>query len=263
MAGLAEILRSKEEDLRALRDGGGYEALIEKKACQARAARPVRDFVAALQGQGPRIIAEVKKASPSKGVIREDFDPVALALEYEAHGAAALSVLTEEKFFLGSLEYLSRVSRGTGLPVLRKDFILDEIQVYEARAAGADAVLLITDILTEERLEGLMDLTGKLGMTALVEVHDREGLEKAKSAGARLIGINNRDLRTFRTDMRTTEKLAPLVPAGAKIVSESGINRPEDIRRLMKSGVTAFLIGEALAREKNAGEKLRELLAVS
>ncbi len=261
MSALDDILRAKEEELRSVREGSNYTALLEQQAARALAASPPRDFLGAISGHGPRIIAEVKKASPSKGVIRPDFDPVGLAAEYEKNGAAAVSVLTEEKFFLGKLEYLSLIRERTALPLLRKDFILDELHVYEARAAGADAVLLITDILGPGRLEDLMSLVDELYMTPLVEVHDGEGLERAMSAGARLIGINNRDLKTFRTDISTTEKLAPLVPEGTTIVSESGINTPEDIKRLMKCGVNAFLVGEALAREKNAGKKLRELLS--
>ncbi len=261
MSALDDILRAKEEELRSKREGSNYTALLEQQAARALAASPPRDFLGALGGRGPRIIAEVKKASPSKGVIRPDFDPVDLAAEYEKNGAAALSVLTEEKFFLGKLEYLSLIRERSALPLLRKDFILDELQVYEARAAGADAVLLITDILGPGRLEDLISLVDELYMTPLVEVHDEAGLERAVSAGARLIGINNRDLKTFRTDISTTERLAPLVPEGTSIVSESGINTPEDIKRLMKCGVKAFLVGEALAREKNAGKKLRELLS--
>jgi len=257
---LQEILRIKKEELRALREGGRYAELLEKKAAEARGAPPPRDFLGAVSAEGLRIIAEVKKASPSKGVIREDFDAVALAREYEQNRAAAISVLTEEAFFLGKLEYLALIKAEVNLPVLRKDFILDEYQVFESRAAGADAVLLITNILGEKRLKTLISLTEDLSMTPLVEVHDRAELHMALRAGAGLMGINNRDLRTFRTYISNTEKLAPLVPEGTVVVSESGINTPGDIKRLMKTGVHAFLVGEALTREKDAGAKLRELM---
>jgi len=259
---LKAILKIKEEELRRLRQGGGYVALLEGMVAKALATAPPRDFLGALSGVGPKIIAEVKKASPSKGLIREDFDAVELAHAYEKNGASAISVLTEEDFFLGKLEYIKVVKEAVRLPVLRKDFILDEYQVYESRAAGADAVLLICAILSQNRLTELVDLTEDLSMTPLVEVHERGELDMAIKAGARLIGINNRDLTTFKTDLENTRVMAPLVPHGHVIVSESGINTADDIRGLMGLGVNVFLVGEALAREKDAGAKLRELLAL-
>ncbi|MEK7678856.1 MAG: indole-3-glycerol phosphate synthase TrpC [Deltaproteobacteria bacterium] len=227
-------------------------------------AMPVRDFRAAVIGKGKaddiRIIAEVKKASPSKGVIRDVFDPLALAKEYEANGASAISVLTEEKYFQGSLEYLRLIKEKTGLPVLRKDFIIDEYQIYEARSAGADAVLLIAAILDEKALKNFIWLTEALGMAALIEVHDEEEIKKALEAGASLIGVNNRDLKTFKVDINATIRLLPLVPKDKILVSESGLSAREEILMLKKAGASAFLIGTALVKEKDAGKKLRELL---
>ncbi len=257
---LREILREKKEALTRIRGDSEYVKLLEDMAAQAEAAAPPMDFFDALSGPSLSIIAEVKKASPSKGVIREDFDALQMALTYEANGAAAISVLTEERFFLGKLDYIRLVKAHVKIPVLRKDFILDELEVYESRALGADAILLIVAILNESRLAELIALTKKLSMTPLVEVHNKEELQTAISVGARLIGINNRDLKTFKTDISTTRALVPLVPAGHVIVSESGINTVDDIRGLMECGVSAFLIGEALAREQDVGLKLRELL---
>lgn len=258
---LQEILREKELALAAIRRGAEYGELLESMAARAMAAPAPKDFFAALSGPDLRIIAEVKKASPSKGVIRADFDPLAMALAYERSGAAAISVLTEEKFFLGKLDYIRLIKDHVKVPVLRKDFILDELEVYESRAVGADAILLIVAILEEKHLADLIALTEDLSMTPLVEVHDKEELEAAVRAGAKLIGINNRNLKTFKTNIKTTCALAPLVPHDRLKVSESGINTAEDIRRLRASGVNAFLVGEALAREKDVGLKLRELLS--
>jgi len=257
---LREILKEKKEALEKIRKGSEYVKLLEDMAARAEAAPPPLDFYGALSGPSLSIIAEVKKASPSKGVIREDFDPLQMALAYESSGAAAISVLTEEKFFLGKLDYIRLIKGRVKIPVLRKDFILDELEVYESRALGADAILLITAILEEDRLAEFITLTKKLSMRPLVEVHNKEELQTAISAGARLLGINNRDLKTFKTDIATTRALVPLVPAGHVIVSESGINTVDDIRGLMECGVSAFLIGEALAREKDVGLKLREFL---
>ncbi len=257
---LKEILREKEQALASIRKGTEYGELLESMAARAMSAPAPLDFFAALDGPDLRIIAEVKKASPSKGVIRADFDPLAMALDYENNGAAAVSVLTEEKFFLGKLDYIRLIKEHVKIPVLRKDFILDELEVYESRAMGADAILLIVAILEQQRLVDLIALAEDLSMTPLVEVHERDELDAAVRAGARLIGINNRNLKTFKTDIKTTGALAPLVPEGHVIISESGINTAEDIRQLRASGVNAFLIGEALAREKDVGKKLRELL---
>ncbi|MFQ5354186.1 MAG: indole-3-glycerol phosphate synthase TrpC, partial [Thermodesulfobacteriota bacterium] len=217
---LQEILREKEAALASIRKGAEYGGLLEGMAAEAMAAVPPRDFFTALEGAPLKIIAEVKKASPSKGIIREDFDPLELALDYEKNGAAAISVLTEEKFFHGKIDYIRLVKDSVEVPVLRKDFILDELEVYESRVIGADAVLLIAAILEPGHLADLIALTEDLAMTPLVEVHDGDELETAVKAGARLIGINNRNLKTFKTNIATTRDLAPLVPEGRVIVSE-------------------------------------------
>ncbi len=219
-----------------------------------------RGFLRALAERPRAIIAEVKRASPSKGVIRPNFDPVAIAKSYAQAGAAAISVLTEERYFRGSLDHLAAVRQAVNLPVLRKDFIVDPYQLYEARAYGADAVLLIVAILPDARLDELLWLADELNVAALVEVHDREELDRAARYGVRLLGINNRDLRTFSTTLATTEILLPAVPADALVVSESGINTPADVERLERIGVTAFLIGEGLLRADDPGARLAELL---
>lgn len=255
---LGEIVRDRAAALSRQKQLISVDELKNRLA----SAMPVRDFRAALIGKTDdvRIIAEVKKASPSRGVIRDEFDPLGLAKEYEANGASAVSVLTEEAYFQGSLEYLRLIKEKTGLPVLRKDFIIDEYQIYEARSAGADAVLLIAAILDEKALKNFLWLTEALGMAALVEVHDEEEIKKVLEAGASLIGVNNRDLKTFKVDINTTVRLAPLVPKDKIVVSESGIRERADILLLKKAGVNAFLIGEALVKEKDAGKKLRGLL---
>jgi len=223
-------------------------------------APPTRDFRQALGGGECTIIAEVKRRSPSRGVIREDFDPVRISGEYERHGAASVSVLTDEAFFGGSEADLTAVKNAISLPVLRKEFIIDPWQILETRAIGADALLLIAAVLGESRLREYRDLTASLGMASLVEVHDRRELEMALGAGAEIIGINNRDLRTFTTDIGTSLALAPLVPPDRIIVSESGIHSRVQIEILLRAGVRAFLIGEALVAAPDRGAKMRELL---
>ncbi len=219
-----------------------------------------RDFKKAIAASGISLIAEVKKASPSKGVFRETFDPALLALEYETAGASALSVLTDEKFFQGSLNDLQDVSIAVKLPVLRKDFIIDEYQIYEAKYFGADAVLLIAAILQEKQLKSFRLLAEDLGLDVLVEVHSKEELASALASGAEIIGINNRDLKTFETDIFTTIELAELVPKTCLLVSESGIFTGEDVKQLASAGVDAILVGEALVTSDNINNKIRELL---
>jgi indole-3-glycerol phosphate synthase len=241
---LAEIVAVKREEVSAL-----GSRLDELRAAAAEAP-PARGFAAALARRGEvRLLAEVKRRSPSAGAIRPDADPVEIALAYEAGGAAALSVLTDEAFFGGSLQALRAVRAEVGIPVLRKDFVIDAAQVYEARAAGADAILLIVRILDDTLLVELQALAVRLGMDALVEVHDGPELERALAAGSRLIGVNNRDLRTFRTDLGVTRRLAAGVPAGATLVAESGIRTAEDVRALGAAGVDAVLVGESLMRQ--------------
>jgi indole-3-glycerol phosphate synthase len=232
------------------------------------AAAPGRDFKQALQPSSAaggnmslRVIAEIKKASPSKGVLREDFEPVAIAKTYEACGAAAISVLTDSRFFQGSIEYLSAVRSVTTLPILMKDFIIDPYQLYLARACGADAVLLIAAILDRNRLSALIERAASLGLAALVEIHSADELATALAANADIIGINNRDLKTFQVTVDTTRRLAPLIGPGKLIVSESGIDSREMMRSLSEdAGVHAFLVGEALMRSPDIGAALRSLL---
>ncbi len=267
---LDEIIEHKRREIEKLRADPDFETIERGFKQRAASATSARDFATAISlpgkpgghsmpGSDIRIIAEVKKASPSRGVIKEDFNPLAIAREYEEAGAAAVSVLTDEKYFQGSLEHLTLIKEDLILPVLRKDFIIDTYQIYESRDAGADAVLLIAAALPAlgpNGLQGLLNLTESLGMTALVEDHDEAELETALKSGARIIGINTRDLKTLHVDISTTIRLAPLVPDDRIIVSESGIKSHGDIMRLKEAGVAAFLIGEALIRDKEAGKKL-------
>jgi indole-3-glycerol phosphate synthase len=224
-------------------------------------APPVRNFFAALSAPGPiRLIAEVKKASPSKGLIRADFEPVAIAQTYARHGASCISVLTDEPYFQGSLEYLRQVRQAVDRPILRKDFILDPYQVYEARAAGADAVLLIAECLDDCHLRSLFNLTVELGMTPLVELYEPENLTRVFDAGATLIGINNRDLRTFEVDLQHTIRMRERVPDQCVLVGESGIRTREDALLLQQAGVDAMLVGETLMAERDIGAAVDKLL---
>jgi indole-3-glycerol phosphate synthase len=221
---------------------------------------PTRDFRRAIGGGDCAIIAEVKRRYPSRGIIREDFDPVRIAGEYERHGAAAVSVLTDETFFGGSDADLTAVKSTISLPVLRKEFIIDPWQIHETRAIGADSLLLIAAILGENQLREYREIAASLGLVSLVEVHDRTELETALGSGAEIIGINNRDLKSFTTDIGTSLALAPLVPADRIVVSESGIRSRAEIEILMKAGVRTFLIGEALVASPEIGMTLRDFL---
>ncbi len=225
-------------------------------------AEPLRDFGAALTRNAVNIIAELKRASPSRGVLRAQFDPKALASQLEQAGAAALSVLTEEEFFQGSLADLRLARAAVSLPVLRKDFVFDAWQVWEARATGADTFLLIVTILRDAALRELLALGRQLGMEPLVEVHTREELARAVDAGARIIGVNNRDLRTLDVRLETSLELGEAIPAECIAVSESGVRAKEDIARLRAAGYDAFLIGEQLMQSPSPAGALRELLAV-
>lgn len=206
------------------------------------------------------IIAEVKKGSPSKGVIREDFDPLDIAKTYQDNGATCLSVLTDEKFFMGHLRYLALIRETVSLPLLRKDFICDPYQIFEARAAGADAILLIAAMLDLEQLREFHTLAKSIQLDVLLEVHDEAEMDKALDTECTLIGVNNRNLRTFATDLGTTGRLARMLPENRLLVTESGINNRADIVRLQAEGAKAFLIGESMMREKDIGAKLQELL---
>jgi indole-3-glycerol phosphate synthase len=221
---------------------------------------PARDFGKAIGSGECAIIAEVKRRSPSRGLLRPNFDPVRIALEYEACGAAAISVLTDATYFGGSDADLTIVKQAVGLPLLRKEFIIDPYQIYEARTIGADALLLIASILTDGQLREYRELAASLGLAALVEVHDRKELERGLASGAEIIGINNRDLKTFVTDIRTSMELAPLIPKGRIAVSESGIRTRGEIETLLQAGIRAFLIGETLIAAPEIGPKLAELL---
>jgi len=222
-----------------------------------------RDFLAALRNPKSgaiALIAEVKKASPSAGVIRPDFDPVQIARDYEAAGASCLSVLTDEKFFQGSLDYLRQIRAAVKLPLLRKDFIIDEYQIHEARVAGADAVLLIAACLEKQQIEDYLGIARLLGLDVLVESHTYKELDKALRAGATLVGINNRDLTTFTVSLQTTLNLLKDIPDDSTVVSESGIRTRDDVVKLHQAGVDAVLVGESLMREKDIGKKVKELL---
>jgi len=225
---------------------------------------PVRKFMRALEGAEVRLIAEVKQGSPSRGVMREDFDPVALADAYAKNGAACVSVLTDEEFFHGHDYHLIQVHAAVPLPILRKEFIIDRWQIVQSRSLGADAVLLIAAILSDEDLTGFQECAHELGMAALVEVHTEREMERALAIDAPLIGINNRDLNTFETDLETTERLAEMAREDGEriLVSESGIFTTEDVTRVAAAGVDAILVGEALVREQNPGAKVRELSCV-
>lgn len=232
---------------------------------EARAAEapPVRDFREALSGPGPiRLIAEVKKASPSAGVIRADFEPVTIARTYQAHGADAVSVLTDVPYFQGHLSYLARIRAAVAIPVLRKDFLIDEYQVLEARMAGADAVLLIAEILDDGKLGRMLDRARSLGMTALVEIYEEANLDRVLAAGADVVGINNRDLRAFEVDLEHTFRVRDRIPPGVLVVSESGIKDVADVRRLEAAGVGAILVGESLMRRADIGRAVEELLGL-
>jgi indole-3-glycerol phosphate synthase len=224
-------------------------------------APPVRDFFSPLaSGERIKLIAEVKKASPSAGVIRADFDAVAIAKTYESHGASCISVLTDEHFFQGSLKYLQQVRAAINLPVLRKDFILDIYQVVEARAAGADAVLLIAECLDDCNLRKLFNAIYDLGMTPLVELYEPDNLQRVLDAGATLIGVNNRDLHTFKVDLEHTIRMREHIPDNCVLVGESGIKTADDVRRLESANVDAILVGESLMREPDIGAAMDRLM---
>jgi|SRR6516164_4760810 indole-3-glycerol phosphate synthase len=268
---LEEIVEEKQREIARLPKTEISTAVLQS-AMHERKDR--RDFLGALRNARlgrVALIAEIKKASPSAGVIRADFDPIAIARQYEAAGASCLSVLTDEKFFKGSLEYLREIRRAVKVPLLRKDFIIDERQILQAIQWGADAILLIVSILDDARLRRFHTLAAEAGLTALVEVHDEAELERAIAAEAKLIGVNNRDLKTFKVNLATTERLAARllsVKAGSGgerpiLVAESGIHNRADVERLARCGAQAILVGESLMREADMLGKIRELLGVT
>lgn len=255
---LDDILANKRDEVRERQRQTPLACLQEQAAAQSH-ARSLRD---ALSGSDVRVIAEVKRRSPSRGALAPGLDPARVAGIYADFGAAAISVLTDEKFFGGTLADLAAVRQEVDLPILRKDFILNQYQVLESRAYGADAVLLIAGVLDRDDLSDLLEYVRVLGMDALVEVHTEAEMELALSCGAGIIGVNNRDLKTFTTDIDTTRRLAPLVPSGHLLVSESGINSREQVAMLRKLGVRAVLVGEALMAAPSASKKLQELVGV-
>lgn len=256
---LDEIIAHKRTEVARIKP------LTEKLRHAALERNEFRSFYAALQ-QGPEhlaVIAEVKKASPSVGVIVEDFDPVAVAAAYDRGGASAISVLTDEKYFHGHLSFLARIREQTGAPLLRKDFILDEVQIYESAVAGADAILLIVAALTQEELLHLLKVAATCQLDVLVEVHEREELDRALETDAAIIGINNRNLKTFAVDLHTTEDLAEDVPEDIILVSESGIKTPAEARQVYEWGANAILVGEGLMRSANPALAIRDFMAAA
>ncbi len=254
---LDKIVADKRKEVELARSQVSLDSLYAR----LDSAPAPRDFFAALSAGPPiRLIAEVKKASPSAGVIRADFDPVRIAKIYEENGASCISVLTDAPYFQGSLDYLRAVRAAVSIPVLRKDFVIDRYQVVEARSAGADAVLLIAECLDDFTLKELHSLIEELGMTALVELYDPENLERVLDAGARLVGVNNRDLRTFTVDLEHCVRMRKRIPAGRVAVGESGIRSREDAELLEAGGLQAMLVGETLMRKPDVGLAVRELL---
>jgi indole-3-glycerol phosphate synthase len=253
---LDQIVTAKRQEIALLKQATPLVRLKEA----IRDLPPTRDFKEAISHHPCAIIAEVKRSSPSKGRIRDAFDPLKIATIYQEHGAAAVSILTDEQFFEGKGRYLADIKKIIDLPLLRKDFIIDAYQIYETRLLGGDALLLIAAILEQGQLQEYIQMAEQLGLAPLVEVHTQAELAKALAAGAEIIGINNRDLKTFSTDLKRTLELAPAIPEGKIVVAESGITTRNDIELLMQAGVHCFLIGEVLMRATDIGEKLRELL---
>lgn len=254
---LERIVATKEREIAAARMARP-EAQLESALANTT---PTRDFFGVLAARGPiKLIAEVKKASPSKGIIRPDFCPVDIATAYEEAGASCLSVLTDVEYFQGSLDYLTEIRAAVGVPLLRKDFILDRYQLLEARLAGADAVLLIAEILDDCRLRSLHQAAIDLGLTPLVEIYEPANLPRVLDCGATLIGVNNRNLHTFEVDLDHCIRLRDQIPLDCVMVGESGIHSPDDVQRLADAGIDAILVGEHLMRQSNIGQAVRQLL---
>jgi len=254
---LDRIIAQKREEVEQRKKVTPTTCLRERIAQQ----KPAVDFAPALKGDHIRLIAEVKQASPSRGILTSNFSPTKLARTYVEGGAAAISVLTEASYFMGSIEHLAAIREAAGLPLLRKDFIFDPYQVYESRAYGADALLLIATILSQGQLKELISLSHTVGLKCLVEVHNEGEVERAVLSEAEIIGINNRDLNTFVVDINTTRRLRPVVPKQKIVVSESGIKSRKDMEKLSKWGVDAALVGEALVTADNVRAKMKELLS--
>jgi indole-3-glycerol phosphate synthase len=253
---LDKIVSQKREEVKQRKTVATMAYLQERIGRQ----KPVLDLALALKGDHIRLIAEVKQASPSRGILTSNFSPTKLARTYAEGGAAAISVLTEANYFGGNIEHLAAIKEAVGLPLLRKDFIFDPYQVYESRAYGADALLLIAAILSQGQLKELISLSHSVGLKCLVEVHNEGEVERAVFSAAEIIGINNRDLNGFSVDINTTRRLRPLVPKGKIVVSESGIKSKRDIEKLGKWGVDAVLVGEALVTASDVRAKMKELL---
>lgn len=254
---LSRIIEDKRRVIEEARRLKAIEALIKearaicvKSAFRKNISRP----------HHINLIAELKKASPSKGILRGDFNPVKIATTYQANGASAISILTDERFFEGKLEYIKKVKESVSLPILRKDFIIDEYQIYESVVAGADAILLIAELLSTSEMIGFYNLASSLGLDVLMEVHNEEDIEKALATDAEIIGINNRDLHTFKVDINVTQKLIRLIPQNKIKVSESGIRSYEDVMFLKSLGINAVLIGEALLEANDIASKMREIM---
>jgi indole-3-glycerol phosphate synthase len=256
---LDNIIKKTKKDLEIRKKEYDVDWLGRSLAYNPYQPRDVKAYLRSTKEEPIRIIAEVKKASPSKGVIKEDFDPLKIAQEYDKNGANAISVLTEPHFFQGNLEYLTGIRRYASAPLLRKDFIVDEYQLLEALVYGADFVLLIAKALSKETLKDLYNKAINLGLEVLVEIHDLPDLKKAMACGASIIGINHRNLETFEMDMTLCDKLIPLIPNGKIIVAESGITDTATIKRLNSIGVDAFLIGEHFMRQDNIADELQKL----
>ncbi len=258
---LTEIIEHKKSEIENLKKQQPASVLEEAAEILVDDVNPTQtdNFTNAFSVDKMTFICEVKKASPSKGVMREDFNHVEIAKIYEQNGAGAVSVLTDEKYFMGKLSFLAEISDNISLPCLRKDFIVDKYQIHEAVLNGASAVLLIAAALDIKILTDLNNEAKKFNLGVLMEIHDERDMEKALYAGANIIGINNRDLKTFKTDLKTTEDLIKNIPPDKTVVSESGINKSEDVKRVFAAGARGVLIGEALMREKHIGAKLREL----
>jgi len=254
---LDEIIKKTKEDLKKRQEKMPFDWLGRSLAYNPYMPRDVKEVLTSTKEDPYRIIAEVKKASPSKGIIREDFDPLYIAQEYTRAGANAISVLTEPHFFKGDLEYITGIRRYTPTPLLRKDFIIDKYQIIEALVYGADFILLIATALSKKELKELLNYAWHLGLQVLVEIHDKDDLKKAIFAGADIIGINHRNLETFEMNMKLSEELIPLIPNGKIIVAESGINNKETIVELNKIGVDAFLIGEHFMRQDDIYESVK------
>jgi indole-3-glycerol phosphate synthase len=256
---LEKIVEIKKKEIRERKNRSSQKEMEERIS-----SLPLpRNFMEAISRYSPvAVIAEIKRASPSLGMINEQVDILHFARQYEQGGAAAVSVLTEANFFKGDLAFLSSIKKGISLPVLQKDFVIDPFQIYEGRASGADAVLLIAALLDRGRLEEFADLTRSLAMIPLVEVHNEEDLDKTSSLGLPLIGINNRDLKTFEVDLATTLRLRRAIPPGPSVISESGIRSSDDVKLLREAGIDGILVGETLMRSPDPAAKIRELLLI-